>query len=127
MATSLKDPSALTMTPLHPAHGAEVSGVDLGKPLESATVEAIRHAWHDNAVLLFRGQDISGDDQLRFAEHFGTVAERHQPKAGATKVDSADWTNLMMVTDIKGEDGKPIGGLGHGEMWFHSDKCQSWS
>jgi taurine dioxygenase len=123
MATSLKEADVLKVTPFHPAHGAEVTGVDLSKPLEPATIEAIRQAWHDHAVLVFHDQDISGDDQLRFAENFGTVAERHKPKAGATQVDSADWKNLMMVTDIKDEDGKPIGGLGHGEMWFHSDKC----
>ena len=123
MATSLKETSAITVTPIHPIHGAEIGGIDLSKKLDANTVEAIRQAWHDNALLLFRGQELSGDDQLRFAEHFGTIAERHQPKPGATKVAAADWTNLMMVTDIKDEHGKPVGGLGHGEMWFHSDKC----
>ena len=123
MATSLKETSVLSVTPVHPVHGAEISGVDLGKPLEADTVEAIRQAWHGNALLLFRSQALSGDDQLRFAEHFGTIAERHQPKPGATRVAAAEWTNLMMVTDIMNEDGKPVGGLGHGEMWFHSDKC----
>jgi len=123
MATKLKDTGTITVTKLHPIHGAEIGGVDLSKPLDATTVEAIRQAWHDHAVLLFRGQDISGDDQLRFAEHFGTVAERHIPKPGATKVEAAEWTNLMLVTDMKDENGKPVGGLGHGEMWFHSDKC----
>ena len=123
MATSLKDTSAITVTPVHPVIGAEIGGVDLSKKLDGATVEAIRQAWYDHSVLLFRDQDITGDEQLRFAEHFGTVAERHKPKPGATKVEAADWTNLMMVTDIKDEEGKPVGGLGHGEMWFHSDKC----
>ena len=126
MATQLSQNSNITLTPLHPVIGAEIGGVDLSQKLDSATVEAIRDAWHDNGILLFRGQDITGDEQLRFASHFGDVAERHTPKEGANvaQVGAApDWKNLMMVTDKKDEDGNPVGGLGHGEMWFHSDKC----
>jgi len=124
MATKLKETGSITVTGLHPVIGAQVSGVDLSLALDAATVEAIRRAWHDHTVLVFRGQNITGDDQLRFASHFGTVAERHKPKPGANSPeDVPDWTNLMLVTDKKDENGKPLGGLGHGEMWFHSDKC----
>ncbi len=124
MATRLKDSSTITVTKLHPAIGAEIGGVDLSKELDEATVEAIRQAWYDHSVLVFHGQDITGDDQLRFASHFGTVAERHKPKPGANSPEDApDWVNLMMISDKKDENGKNIGGLGHGEMWFHSDKC----
>jgi len=123
MATSLKPPASITVTPLHPVIGAEVGGVDLSKELDTAAVEAIRQAWHDHAVLLFRDQDISGEDQLRFAAHFGTIAERHKPKPGASRSDSPEWTHLMPISDEKDADGNAIGALGHGEMWFHTDKC----
>lgn len=123
MATSLKDVQTLTVTPLHPVIAAAVSGVDLSQELDTTTIEAIREAWHKHTVLLFRGQTISGEDHLRFAEYFGTVAERHIPKAGATAVETPEWTTLMPISDKKDEDGNAIGGLGHGEMWFHSDKC----
>ena len=126
MATQLSQDTNITVTPIHPVIGAEIGGVDLSQELDTATIEAIRSAWHDHGILLFRGQDITGDEQLRFASNFGTVAERHKPKPGANVAqvgNAPDWTNLMMVTDKKDEDGNPIGGLGHGEMWFHSDKC----
>jgi taurine dioxygenase len=126
MATQLSQKRKITVKPLHPVIGAEISDVDLSQELDSATVEAIRNAWHDHGALLFRGQNITGDEQLRFASHFGDVAERHKPKDGANVAQAGaapDWTNLMMVTDKKDEDGNPVGGLGHGEMWFHSDKC----
>ena len=29
----------------------------------------------------------------------------------------------MMITDHVDEKGEPAGALGHGEMWFHTDKC----
>jgi taurine dioxygenase len=123
MATSLKDTGTMTVTKLHPVIGAEIGGVDLSRELDDATIEAIRQAWHDHTVLLFRDQDISGEDQLRFAGHFGTVAERHTPKEGSSGTNSPKWTTLMPISDKTDEDGNAIGALGHGEMWFHTDKC----
>lgn len=123
MATTLKETGTITITPLHPVIGAEIGGVDLSKAPDAATIETIRQAWYDHSVLLFRDQTISGEDQLRLAEQFGTIAERHKPKPGASASDSPDWTNLMPISDMTDEDGKAVGALGHGEMWFHSDKC----
>jgi taurine dioxygenase len=34
-----------------------------------------------------------------------------------------EWDDMMMVTDKVDANGKPLGTLGHGEMWFHTDKC----
>jgi len=47
MATVVKESDTITVMPLHPAIGAEISGVDLSRPLDPVTVEAIRDAWHD--------------------------------------------------------------------------------
>ncbi len=125
MATQLKETGSVTVTPLHPVIGAEIRGVDLSRELDPATIEEIRQAWYDHSVLLFRDQkSFTGEDQLRFAGHFGDVAERHKPKPGASAPShGADWVNLMPITDKKDENGVALGGLGHGEMWFHSDKC----
>jgi taurine dioxygenase len=30
---------------------------------------------------------------------------------------------MLLITDNVDDKGKPKGALGHGEMWFHSDKC----
>src|SRR5690606_24094613 len=122
VATRLKDTAGFAIAPLHPVIGAEIRGIDLSRPLDAKTVEAVRSAWHETTVLLFRGQAISGADQLRFAEHFGRIAERHKPKPGANATESPEWTKLMPVSDKRDEDGNAIGALGHGEMWFHSDK-----
>ena len=123
MATRLQSAAPITVTKLHPLIGAELRGVDLGRDLDAATIERIRNAWHDHAVLVFRGQDISEDAQLDLASHFGPVASRVKPRAAAGHVDAPDWGKLMLITDHVDEQGNPIGALGHGEMWFHSDKC----
>ena len=41
--------------------------------------------------------------------------------ASAGAADSPDWKNLLPVSDKKDQDGRPLGALGHGEMWFHTD------
>src|ERR1700735_3123649 len=66
----------LKVTPLSDACGAEISGVDLSKPLSRAEVEAIKDAWGKHLVLVFRGQEVSQDDQLRFASYFGDLGIR---------------------------------------------------
>ena len=68
------------VTPLSLACGAEIGGVDLTRPLSAETVRAIRDAWNKHIVLVFRGQKISQDDQLRFASYFGHLGERKRAK-----------------------------------------------
>jgi taurine dioxygenase len=115
---------AISVIPLHPVIGAEVRGLDLSQPLDSQTIQAVRDAWHRHAVLVFRDQHLSEDDQRRFATGFGTVAKRVPPRAGAAGADTLlEWDDMLLVTDNVDADGKPLGALGHGEMWFHSDKC----
>src|SRR5207248_7157697 len=116
--------TAITVTKLHPVIGAEVRGVDLSRPLDDTMVDQIREAWYQNTVLVFRDQKISEDDQRRFAAHFGPVAKRVPPRPGAAGADTLlDWDDMLLVTDNVDGGGRPLGALGHGEMWFHSDKC----
>jgi taurine dioxygenase len=55
------------------ALGAEVRGVDLRRPLDGATIAAIRRAWLDHLVLVFPGQDVTPEEQIRFSRTLGTV------------------------------------------------------
>ena len=45
---------AITFDPLHPVFAAECVGVDIGSPLDAATVEAIHEGMGRYAVLVFR-------------------------------------------------------------------------
>src|SRR5271157_5225249 len=90
----------ISVTKLHPAIGAEIAGVDLGRPLDDETIAAIKDAWYRHAVLVFRNQNLSEDDQRRFASYFGPVAKRVRPPTGAPGLDSSpDWNEMMLVTD----------------------------
>ena len=55
----------------------QVMGVDCRKPLSSGDVAAIHAGMNDCAVLVFRDQKLSDEEQLRFTLHFGTLEETH--------------------------------------------------
>src|SRR5215471_10895948 len=64
---------ALAITPLHPHIGAEVSGLDVSRPIDDATVKELWRAIEQYAVLVFHNQQI-GDQQLHdFAARFGEL------------------------------------------------------
>ena len=114
---------AIKVTPLSPACGAEISGVDLTKPLSRATVEAIKDAWNEHLVLVFRGQTISQEQQLQFASYFGDLGSRKkapEPLRSRAEGIQQDHEKVLLVTNIK-VDGKAIGAFGEGEFWFHID------
>lgn len=69
--------AAITITPLTPTIGAEISGVDLGRPLDAATEDAIYQALLDHLVIFFRDQDISPERHLAFSESFGELDRPH--------------------------------------------------
>jgi alpha-ketoglutarate-dependent 2,4-dichlorophenoxyacetate dioxygenase len=58
---------------LHPFFVGEVSGIDLGRPLDLAAVRTLWEAIDLHAVLVFHEQSLS-DEQLRdFARNFGSL------------------------------------------------------
>lgn len=59
--------------PLSGALGAEIRGVDLSKELPDAVRAEIRDAFHENLVIFFRDQDLTPEQHLAFARHFGTL------------------------------------------------------
>jgi taurine dioxygenase len=116
-ANEAKRPAALSMKPLSPALGAEIRGVDLSQQLDDATFEAIRNYWHEHGVLCIPGQTLGEMEQIRFAERFGELA-KGESEYSKSKTHPA----ILYVTNEK-EDGKYVGALPDGEMYFHSDKC----
>ena len=123
----MQDVMDIQVTPLSPACGAEVKGVDLTRPLSKEAVQTIQNAWDKHLVLVFRGQQVSQDDQLRFASYFGDLGLRKRAPEklrsrteGSLQDSNKDSDKVLLVSNIK-VDGKPIGAFGEGEFWFHID------
>ncbi len=111
---------SFTVTPLSDALGAEIGGLDLSGPLDAPVVEALRGAFHAHLILLFRGQDLTWQQQIAFAGRFGPLGVRKRKAEDRPEGEDSD--HMMLVTNIR-EDGKPIGSLPDGEMLFHHDMC----
>ena len=111
----------MEVVPLSDALGAEIRGVDLSRPLDEATVAAIGRAWEDHIVLLFRGQELAEDQQIAFASRFGKIAARSRPPE--RRPEGVDYNDaVMMVSNVK-RNGRYVGSLPDGEMWFYHDMC----
>ena len=67
------DYGALKVSPLTPVIGAEVRGIDLAQALGEAEQAAIKQAFADHSVLVFRDQELSRDDHKRFGRMFGDL------------------------------------------------------
>ena len=71
----------ITVTPLTPAIGAEVAGIDLAKELDDVAFRRLHQAALDHLVLYLPGQDMPPPAQIALTERFGAV-EPH-PLEGA--------------------------------------------
>jgi alpha-ketoglutarate-dependent 2,4-dichlorophenoxyacetate dioxygenase len=63
----------LRLAPLHPLFVAEADGVDLRRPLDAKATREIEAAMDRHAVLVFRGQPLSEEEQIAFARAFGQL------------------------------------------------------
>ena len=96
----------VTIRQLHPHFFGEVSGVDLRNPLSAEEARAIEDGMDQYAVLLFRDQDITDDQQLIFARNFG---ERESARGGTvTKKEDYRLTSGLNDVSNLGKDGKPL-------------------
>lgn len=105
--------------------GAEVRGVDAGKPVDDDTRARLRAALADRLVLLFRGQSLRVDQQIRFAQTFGGLGAIADTLLGMgkRKYQPDDIPEAVSVISNIKVDGKAIGSLGDGECFWHSDSC----
>ena len=84
----------ITVDKLTPVIGAEISGVDLSRPLSNATFDEIHRALAENQVIFFRDQHLTPQQHLAFGRLFGELhihpAAPHEPGEPALMKIHAD-------------------------------------
>jgi alpha-ketoglutarate-dependent 2,4-dichlorophenoxyacetate dioxygenase len=111
--------------PLHSTFAAEVSGVDLSKPLSKASIAEIERGMDIHGVLVFRNQNISNEQQLTFSRNFGEIelalggnVDDEGPRR--LPAEFADVSNMDAKSDVLAEDSRRrMFNLGN-RLW-HSD------
>ncbi|MGH7397139.1 MAG: TauD/TfdA dioxygenase family protein [Candidatus Rokuibacteriota bacterium] len=110
----------ITATPLTPRFAARIDGADIGRPLDAATWAAIRAAFEEHSVLVFRGAALDDEKQIAFSLRFGSleVTRSMNPAAGTP---FARQSNLDIRTGevIPPEDRRMVYQLAN--MFWHSD------
>lgn len=68
---------SITITPLTPSIGAEISDIDLNEPLTAPVIEEIYEALVTHLVVFFRKQDLTPSAHVQFSAQFGTLDKPH--------------------------------------------------
>ena len=106
--------------PTGAALGAEVQGVDLSGPLSANDLEAIKQAWSDHLVLLFRGQNLNDDALISFSSRFGTLDIAPASATDYAGSQEKSRPEIWIISNVI-EGGRPIGALGDKEAEWHTD------
>ncbi len=109
---------AMEVRALGPGIAAEIRGLQLWEPLAADVVERLRHLFAEHGVLVFRRQSLSEHEYADFCGLFGSL--EHTVRT--------DWASRVrpeigLITNLKGSNGNPLGGLGDGEVEWHSDQA----
>jgi len=107
----------LESRPLGESFAREVVGLRLWEPLDDATVEQIRDLWAEHPVLVFRRQALSEHELADFSTLLGPLE----------RVVRTEWASPVvpevgLISNLKDGQARPIGGLGDGELQWHSDQ-----
>ncbi|HET6238940.1 MAG TPA: TauD/TfdA family dioxygenase [Acetobacteraceae bacterium] len=116
---------SIEITPLHTAFAGEVAGIDTTRNLTPAEVVAIEAGMDRCAVLVFRNQRLTDDQQLVFSQAFGELEFTNGTgisKPGEQRLHPAfaDVSNLDTDNQILARDNRRrLYSLGN--MLWHSD------
>ncbi len=105
----------ITVSPMSAYTGAEISGVDLTKPLSDQARSEIRQAINEWGAVFFREQELTPAQQLAFARQFGTTEE---------DTHVSNMTGVDGLPDVKevvreADEVRNIGGFWHMDQSFY--------
>jgi taurine dioxygenase len=96
------------------ACGAEIV-IDLARDIDEETFREIERGFHDNVVVVFRGQQLSNERHVEFSCRFGEL-EIHIVK----KYLLPGFPEILLISNIRDEQGEHIGLADAGFTW-HTD------
>ena len=107
----------MNVRPLNNGAALEVDGLRLWEPLPDSTVEALENLWSESGLLVFRRQALSEDEIVAFSARFGEIE-----MVVRTDWQSPNRPEVIQISNMKDGQGRSIGGLGAGELDWHSDQ-----
>jgi taurine dioxygenase len=107
----------LETRPLHPTLAREIAGLKLWERQDEATIAELRAAYARYGVLVFRRQALSEAELAAFCAVLGPLE----------RTVRSDWASpavpeVTVLSNLQDGLGRAIGGLGDGELQWHSDQ-----
>jgi taurine dioxygenase len=109
---------SLAIRNLNASLGAEISGLDLSKPVAPEAVRIIADVWRERLVVVFHDQKLSDPQLIAFSRNFGELDPPGPNPYGEPFLK--DHPELNVISNVV-EDGRPLGNLGDGEAVWHAD------
>ena len=107
----------MRLTTLQDTFAHEVLDLSLWRDLDETTLNKLRAAWRRHGVLVFRRQSLSEAELVRFFSYFG-----ESEIIVRTDWQSRNQDEVIHISNMKDASGRSIGGLGSGELDWHSDQ-----
>ncbi|PQA89502.1 TauD/TfdA dioxygenase family protein [Hyphococcus luteus] len=112
----------LTVKPILPRFGAEISGVDISKPLSEEDRRAIIDAMNKWGVCVFRNTGLDDESHIRFSRNFGRLELaplRRDGKGRLAHRELFDASNLDMEGEINRDPSAVM--YRKGDRLWHTD------
>jgi taurine dioxygenase len=94
--------------------GAEITGIDLARPVSDAAFKRIEDAFHEHCVLVFRNQRLTPEAHTGFSRRFGELLVHVLKQHNDPQVPE-----VLVLSNIV-ENGRHIGIQDGGQYW-HTD------
>ncbi len=99
--------------------GGEIVGLDISKKLTHDQVNFINESWNERLVLVFKKQNLDDPKLINFSKNFGDLDPPGPNPYGITFLP--EFPEINVISNVKNEQGTPIGNLGDGEAVWHAD------
>jgi taurine dioxygenase len=100
-----------SVEPVAGSLGAQIDGVDLSQDLPDAVIAEIRRVLLDHLVIFFRDQEMTPEQHLAFARHFGSLSLHDQVQG------MEDYPEIIEVRK-EPEDERNFGGAWHADVTY---------
>src|SRR5688500_13105400 len=80
------------------ALGAEITGIDVSKPLGEKLFKEVHAAFLEHCVLLFRGKALTQQEHIAFTKQFGEVDKNNE---GSPRFKRPDFPEIGLVFNPK--------------------------
>ncbi len=98
------------------ALGAEIVGLDLTRPIDDATFDAVDNAFREHLVLIFRDAPLDPAQFVAFSRRFGAL-QPHVTK----RYRHPDHPEIVYMTNVKADGAYDRAGAERGALAWHSD------